>query len=173
MPEIKWETATERENYGFEVHRKLEQDVNWQLVEFVEGNGTTTEKQQYSLLDGGIQQAGTYTYKLVQIDFDGAKSEFGPVELLVEKPQKTGITQVYPNPFNPATTVSYSLANDGFIQMTLYDLLGRQVVQLVREHQKAGTYSVPLNASSFASGVYFIWMETGGITDVQRITLIK
>ncbi len=173
LPEIKWETATERENYGFEVHRKLEQDVNWQLVEFVEGNGTTTEKQQYSLLDGGIQQAGTYTYKLVQIDFDGAKSEFGPVELLVEKPQKTGITQVYPNPFNPTTTVSYSVASDGFIQMTLFDLLGRQVVQLVREHQKAGTYSVPLNASSYASGVYFIWMETGGITDVQRITLIK
>ena len=69
--------------------------------------------------------------------------------------------QNYPNPFNPTTTIQYSIPNvaSGFslskVQLKIYDLLGREVVELVNENQSAGNYEVKFDASNLTSGIYF------------------
>ncbi|HMS65814.1 MAG TPA: 5'-nucleotidase C-terminal domain-containing protein [Ignavibacteria bacterium] len=79
----------------------------------------------------------------------------------------------YPNPFNPSTTISYELASGGFTSLKIYDMLGKEVINLVNEKQDAGTYSVKWNASDYSSGVYFYKLETDGFIQTKRMILTK
>ena len=71
--ELKWVTATETNNYGFEISRQRVSQPNWENIGFVHGQGTTTEKQLYFFEDKNLN-TGNYKYRLVQIDFDGTRN---------------------------------------------------------------------------------------------------
>jgi len=79
----------------------------------------------------------------------------------------------YPNPFNPATTIEYSLANAGNVELLVYNSLGQEVATIVNKHQTAGRYTVDFNATEFASGVYFYKLSTDNFTQVKKMLLIK
>jgi uncharacterized protein (DUF362 family) len=79
----------------------------------------------------------------------------------------------YPNPFNPATVISYQLLNAGRVKLSIFDILGREVTTLVNEQKAAGTYTVTWNASGFSSGVYFYRLNFGNISQVKKMALIK
>ena len=79
----------------------------------------------------------------------------------------------YPNPFNPTTTLSYSLAAKTQVQLRVYDVLGREVVTLVNRTQDAGTYRVAFDATNLASGNYFVILNAGDATITRQIVLIK
>jgi uncharacterized protein (DUF362 family) len=79
----------------------------------------------------------------------------------------------YPNPFNPATVISYQLLNAGKVKLTIYDMLGRELTTLVNEQKAAGTYSVTWNASGFSSGVYFYRLNFGNLSQVKKMVLVK
>ncbi len=79
----------------------------------------------------------------------------------------------YPNPFNPATTIDYSLSAGGFTTLKIYDLLGREVTTLVNVKQDAGSYSVIWNASDFSSGVYFYKLQSAGFVQTKRMILTR
>ncbi|MBK9331406.1 MAG: T9SS type A sorting domain-containing protein [Ignavibacteria bacterium] len=74
----------------------------------------------------------------------------------------------YPNPFNPSTTIYYSLAAGGFTTLKIYDLLGREVTTLVNTKQNAGSYSIIWNASDFSSGVYFYKLQPEGFVQTKK-----
>ena len=89
-------------------------------------------------------------------------------------PVKTELTDAYPNPFNPSSTIKYDLANDGHVEIMVYDATGRLVDELVNQHQTAGyDYSVTWNASNQASGMYFAKMVVGDIVQTQKLVLLK
>ena len=89
-------------------------------------------------------------------------------------PVKTELTDAYPNPFNPSATIKYDLANDGHVEIMVYDATGRLVDELVNQHQTAGyDYSVTWNASNQASGMYFAKMVAGDIVQTQKLVLLK
>jgi len=79
----------------------------------------------------------------------------------------------YPNPFNPSTNIRYRLAQQADVTVEVYDTGGRRVALLVNQSQQAGTYTVPFNASNLASGIYFVRMQAGSFTNIQKLTLIK
>lgn len=83
------------------------------------------------------------------------------------------LNQNYPNPFNPNTTISYSLKNDGIVQLVVYDMLGREVAQLVNEQKPAGNYSVEFNASNLPSGIYIYRLTSGDYSAVKKLILLK
>jgi len=83
------------------------------------------------------------------------------------------LEQNYPNPFNPSTTIRYSLAQTGRITLSIYDLLGREVVKLVDEEKPAGEYETKWNASSYPSGVYFLRMQAGQFSETRKLLLMK
>lgn len=90
-----------------------------------------------------------------------------------ELPFSFALDQNYPNPFNPATQIKYSIAKAGVVTLKVYDILGRQVADLVNKYQDAGKYSVDFNASRLASGVYIYRIESNSFTSVKKMMLIK
>ncbi len=88
-------------------------------------------------------------------------------------PEKYALSQNYPNPFNPTTNIKLQVPESGLVKLVVFDVTGRQVAELVNETLSAGEYKVDFNASGLTSGVYFYRLETGGFTDVKKMTLIK
>jgi hypothetical protein len=97
----------------------------------------------------------------------------GTVTMECETPVSTELNQNFPNPFNPTTKISFSLAIEGFVSMKVYDMVGREVMTLVSGNKTAGSHSVEFNASNLTSGVYFYKLEAPGYSDMKRMMLIK
>jgi hypothetical protein len=88
-------------------------------------------------------------------------------------PAAFALEQNYPNPFNPATTIRYGLPHKSAVQLTVYNMLGQQVVVLVQGEQEAGYHDVKLDCSGYSSGVYFYRLQAGGFVDVKKLVLVR
>ena len=88
-------------------------------------------------------------------------------------PVKTELSGSYPNPFNPTTSINYGLEKDGHVEIMIYDAAGRLVEELMNGHQDGGSYSITWNASSQASGMYFVKMVAGDFVQTQKLVLLK
>lgn len=83
------------------------------------------------------------------------------------------LTQNYPNPFNPTTNIRYSIPNAGAVSVKVFDVLGREVKDLVNQYQSAGSYTVDFNAAHLSSGMYIYKLESGSSVSVKKMMLIK
>ncbi|MGB5894535.1 MAG: T9SS type A sorting domain-containing protein, partial [Ignavibacteriaceae bacterium] len=88
-------------------------------------------------------------------------------------PAEFTLSQNYPNPFNPATTIKYGITERTFVELRIYDILGREVVLLVNEEQDAGYYKVIYNATKLASGIYFYRLQAGSFIKTKKMVLMK
>ncbi|MBU1098318.1 MAG: T9SS type A sorting domain-containing protein [Bacteroidetes bacterium] len=88
-------------------------------------------------------------------------------------PSSYSINQNYPNPFNPSTKISYSIKEQGMVNLTIYNILGQQVMTLVNEVQFAGVHSVQFNASSLSSGMYLYKISVNDFYAVKKMMLVK
>jgi photosystem II stability/assembly factor-like uncharacterized protein len=79
----------------------------------------------------------------------------------------------YPNPFNPSTTIQFSLPKATYVTLTIYNSLGQEVAKLVSEQMSAGIYTTEWNASGFASGVYYYRIEAGSFTETKKLVLLR
>jgi hypothetical protein len=174
--EISWSTATETNNRGFEIQRTLtptsERKLLWESVGFVTGKGTTTEPQNYSFVDKNLQ-AGTYLYRLKQIDFDGTFEYSNEIEVEIVSPNEFALEQNYPNPFNPSTSIRYALKSHQFVQIKVYDVLGNEVTTLVNEEKQPGVYEVEFNASELSSGTYIYKLTAGNFSAIRKMIMLK
>jgi hypothetical protein len=168
---LNWITATETNNQGFEVQRQSGEG-QFEKIGYVPGFGTTTETKAYSFTDSKIA-TGNYTYRLRQVDYDGTFEYSPEVEIEIVAPAEYALEQNYPNPFNPSTTIKYSIAEDGFVRLSVFNLLGEEVATLVNNTQKAGRYEVQFNASELSSGVYIYTIETSSFTSSKKLMLMK
>jgi len=89
------------------------------------------------------------------------------------KPVEFAIGQNYPNPFNPSTQISYTVGQQSFVTLKIYDILGREVATLVNEVKPAGTHLLTWNAAKLGSGVYFYKMQAGSFSATKKMLLIK
>ena len=96
-----------------------------------------------------------------------------PLEKPEYIPTTYSLSQNYPNPFNPTTIIQYSIPKDEFVKLTVYDITGKVVKELVSGHKAAGRYSVEFNASSYSSGTYYYKIEAGEYKNIQKMMLIK
>jgi len=88
-------------------------------------------------------------------------------------PFRFALYQNYPNPFNPTTVIKYSLPAAGIVNLSVYNLLGQKVAELINEKQSAGVHQFNFNASSFSSGVYFYKIKSGNYSAVKKMLLLK
>jgi choice-of-anchor B domain-containing protein len=98
-----------------------------------------------------------------------------PTDIVSSKeiPQLFKLNQNFPNPFNPATVIGYTLNKNSNVKLRIYDVLGNEVSVLVNEKQKEGNYSVKWNAANYPSGIYFYKIESNGYSETKKMTLIK
>jgi hypothetical protein len=88
-------------------------------------------------------------------------------------PPESSLSNAYPNPFNPATSLDYGLSVDGNVSITVYDISGQVVEVLVDDYKYAGEYSLTWNAQNYSSGIYFIGMKANGSYFTQKLMLVK
>jgi hypothetical protein len=167
---LEWTTVTETNNLGFELERKLA-EKDWVTIGFVEGQGTTSETQNYRFSDKGI--AGILHYRLKQIDYDGSITFSDEIEVNGVSVSTLQLEQNYPNPFNPATIINYQLGNDGFVNLKVFDLLGEEVAVVIDEYQIAGNYSITFNGNDLPGGMYVYQLNSGNYSESKKMLLIK
>ena len=178
---LKWSTATEVNNSGFEIERRSangeQSTVNsWQKVGFVSGAGTSNAPKTYSYEDKNLAP-GVYVYRMKQIDNDGTTTIYNPNELPKVDAGVSNTFQLcgnYPNPFNPTTNMQFSVPQDGYASLKVYNMVGQEVATLFSGIAKAGHYiPATFNASRLASGIYFARLQYNGKSLLQRMVMTK
>ncbi len=176
---LRWNTATEINNYGFEVERRKVSEsmssgaIEWSKVGFVNGAGTSNTEHTYSFADANVS-SGTYVYRLKQIDNDGTYKYSGEAEVTIAVPKEFALNQNFPNPFNPSTTIAFDIPEQSQVTLKIYDLLGKEVATLVNnEVVAAGNHTKQWNASNIPSGVYFYKLIAGNYTATKKLVLMK
>jgi autotransporter-associated beta strand protein len=173
LVDLKWETATEVNNYGFEVERKTA-SADWSKIGFVEGHNSTNSPKYYSYSDKP-EGTGKIAYRLKQIDNDG-QFEYSPeVEVLVDNlPNGFVLEQNYPNPFNPETSIRFALKEDTKATLKVYNSLGAEIATLFDGTAEAGRYyDVKFGGSELASGFYIYKLVAGEYVSVKKMLLMK
>jgi len=158
---LNWVTATELNNQGYEIERSLDNE-NFDKIGFVPGFGTTTEMKSYSFRISDVS-AGVQYYRLKQIDFDGTTTIYNSVEVTGPVPITFVLNQNHPNPFNPSTTISFSLPVEANVNIKLFNMLGQEVAQISEGEFQAGYHNVEFNAKELSSGAYIYTLEANGI----------
>lgn len=170
---LNWATATEVNNYGFEIQRTsahVTSQSQWRKIAFSEGHGNSNSPKEYSYVDNSA--SGNVSYRLKQIDIDGV-FEYSDVITVSGNLGETELYQNHPNPFNPTTQISFTLSNVGQVNVSVYNALGQKVTELVNEKMEVGIHNVEFNSNNLASGFYFYRLETPNYTKTMKMLLIK
>ncbi len=167
---LRWETASETNNAGFEVQIAVAD--TFEALGYVEGHGTTLDPQQYEYQVTDLE-AGRHLFRLKQVDFDGTFEYSPEVEIITELPEVYALSPAYPNPFNPQTQFTLSVAREQQVRVEVYNLLGRRVALLfdgrLRAHQ---AHPFTFDAEALPSGLYF-YRATGQTFTTTRTILLQ
>lgn len=171
---INWVTATEIDNYGFEIERRLINTLDWTTAGFVAGKGNSNSPTDYTFTDAGLA-AGKYAYRIKQVNRDGSSEYFAAGEVEVGAAEKRlTLEKNYPNPFNPSTSIEFTVPTDGGVTLKVYNLIGEEVATLFKGEATAGTiYKSTFNASELPSGLYFARLQHNGSSLVRKMLLTK
>jgi hypothetical protein len=174
---LKWQTATEVNNFGFEIERKVHTSTSlsvteWEKIGFVNGSGNSNSPKNYSFSDNNPSGGSKFLYRLKQIDNDGQFEYSDAVEVEIV-PKEFVLYQNYPNPFNPTTKINYSVPFDSKVIISIYSITGELVRELVNDNVETGSYSVDFNGSNLASGMYIYKMAAGNFVKTYKMMLMK
>ncbi len=117
--------------------------------------------------ENGGPRTHTRSYTIQVGSFTGLHNNNGEI------PKVYSLYQNYPNPFNPSTQIEYALPKQSLVSIKIFDILGREVSNLVNEVKPAGSYQVTFNASNLPSGIYYYKINAGEFSDVKKMILIK
>jgi len=162
--------------------------TSWQQVSSYNGNMTTWTQQTFDITqyaagstqmkvrfrltsDGGVVGDGWYVDDIKLTNYCG--NLVGVSGNNSEIPLIYALSQNYPNPFNPVTQIKYQLPTASNVKITVFDILGKNVMTLVNETKPAGYHFVEINGSELASGVYFYKIDAGTFSDVKKMMLVK
>lgn len=158
---LNWVTATELNNLGFEIEHSIN-NHNFRKIGFVPGSGTTAEMRSYSFVVQNVS-SGIQYYRLKQVDFGGSSTLYNSIEVTVPMPDNFVLYQNHPNPFNPNTTISFSLPVEADVTIKLFNMLGQEITKITEGNFAAGIHNINFDAQNLSSGVYVYTLETAGV----------
>jgi len=174
-----WQTATEINNYGFQVERqKAKGESEWEVVGFVEGHGNSNSPKDYTFTDDllGLSLNLNLNYRLKQLDFDGNYEYSDVVEVtLAENIKEYKLEQNFPNPFNPSTEIKFSIPQNSNVKLELFNMIGEKVATLINEEMAAGSHNYQLSISNYqlSSGIYLYRIQSGNFVQTRKLMLLK
>ena len=181
---LKWGTATEVDNYGFNVQRSSNLTV-WTNLDFLPGYGTSNIPRDYSYEDTTAMLDSTYYYRLQQIDIVGGSAYSDTLtvfyvtairELNDVSGPKFYLFQNYPNPFNSLTKIKFEVAERQNMKLSIFDLGGNEIINLLNKEVQPGVYEVDFNSSHFpelTSGIYFYKLSGNSFSETKKFVLLK
>lgn len=190
---LKWATASEVNNLGFEVYRAGEESGEYLLIASYEtdpalaGQLNTNIETRYEYVDNAVEPRATYWYKLTDVSLTGLRTEHGPISATPGLPEDVvadqfKLLQNYPNPFNPVTTLQVyvpgNLSATSSVKVEIYNLLGQKVITLFDGNLAAGLHPLTWNGDSdrgaaVAGGIYFAILRAGTFQDHIKLALLK
>jgi endonuclease/exonuclease/phosphatase family metal-dependent hydrolase len=171
---LKWETATEINNYGYEIERAQNNSVGtWEILNFIEGHGNSSYPHRYEYIDKNALSGFEYIYRLKQMDNDGSYTLYDEVKVKNSGELNFKLSQNYPNPFNPITTIKFSVPNQNHVSLKIYNVLGSDVLTLINEEKSVGNYEVDFDATTLPSGIYFYKLQAGTFIETKKMILLK
>jgi hypothetical protein len=172
--QLRWTTATETNNFGFEIERRAVTSETWAKVGFVTGVGVSSSPHEYSFVDKSVSP-GHYAYRIKQVDKDGSFEYAREVQVEVGlAPKEFTLGQNYPNPFNPSTRIEFTVPENGRATLKVYSVLGQEVATLFDGDAEAGRYlQATFDARGLASGMYFSVLKADGKQLVKKMILMK
>jgi hypothetical protein len=138
---------TEREIYSY--------DVNNNMIEYI------SQRMHQHPFYWENESRKLYTYIITGI------------EQLSDEMKTYSLSNNYPNPFNPTTTIEYSTPKLSFVTLKVFDVLGREVTTIVDEEKNTGTYKVEFDGTSHGSGIYFYQLKAGDYIEAKKMILVK
>lgn len=177
---LMWVTEWELNNSGFDVERANVTPSGvegWSKVGFIQGHGTSNVSNGYMFKDEKLK-AGTYKYRLKQIDYNGNYEYFSlGSDIIINPPMNFSMGQNYPNPSNPKSKIDYEIPISGRVTIKLFNLLGQEVVNIVNQTREAGYYTAEFDGSNLASGVYIYRITAEGsgekFSKTLKMVLVK
>lgn len=165
---LNWETATELNNAGFEVQRSLNDGRDFSAIGWVEGAGTSQASRTYTFKDADVKPGIRYTYRLMQVDFDGT-STASPVAVASLKGDKFTAGAQYPNPVAAGAPLwmPVYLPEATILQIEVVDALGK-IIFAEQQSFSEGNHLLEISTDAFASGVYRLRLNSGGATLAYR-----
>jgi hypothetical protein len=168
-----WSTATETNNFGFEIQKKYFRSEFWNKIGFVNGNGNSNSPKSYSFIDNNTTGSSKFLYRLKQIDTDGAFHYSDSIEVVLTN-LNYKLEQNFPNPFNPVTTIEFSIPEDvNSAKLIIYNALGQKVIELLNDKIEAGRYKYQWDSRGVASGLYIYRLTTEKFSSIKKMILLK
>ena len=169
---LTWHTASETENSAFRIYR------NNVLIAELDGAGNTSEPNTYEYTDDQIIPGNTYTYILADISYANEETKYTDKAVTISIPENNIPTEFsleanYPNPFNPTTAISYQLSASSNVDLSIFDMNGKEVATLVNGSKPVGYHSVKWDASNVSSGIYFYRLQAGDFVDTKKMVFMK
>ena len=169
---LRWSTASETNNAGFDVERRVD-DADWGQVAFVEGAGTTTEPQRYSYRVRDLSP-GSHTFRLKQIDVDGAFEYSPEVEVVMSIAEAYQLSAVYPNPSTSPAQFTLTVREPQDVRIEVYNVIGQRVATLHDGPLEAATaHRFALDGRTLTSGTYLVRATGETFTATRRATLVR
>lgn len=166
-----WSTATEVNNYGFDIERKCS-NSDWKKIGFAQGYGNCNSPKNYSYTDQPLGDV-TFKYRLKQIDFDGTFEYSHEIEVKLDEVKQFTLEQNYPNPFNPTTTIRFSLPFSTDVSINVFNLLGEKVDQVLNSSLNSGYHEIIFDGSKLTSGIYFYQLKAGDFKATKKFIITK
>lgn len=166
---LNWNTLSESDNDHFEITR------NGSLVSRVNSLGNSANGHSYSWVDRNALNGVEYAYTLSSVSVSGERSELATASATPGTAVASDYAMLgnYPNPFNPVTTIRYSLGEAGLVTLSVFDLNGRLVSELVNAEQSAGEHEVEFSGAALPSGIYFYTLTSGSFSVSSKMVLMK
>ena len=172
--ELHWVTASEISNYGFRLWRCLTETGDFQVIGQVPSRSSGVVITSYVFTDWEVTPGVTYYYQLSDIDISGYENIHPEVVSATPGLPSDYIQHDnFPNPFNPGTTIRFSLPEGLPVILAVYDFRGRLIARLLDEFLGAGVHEIPFDGSDLHSGVYIYRLWAGNMLASGRMTLVK
>jgi hypothetical protein len=178
---IAWTTQSESQNLGFHIYKS--DSPTGQKVradkEMIKGALNSETRHDYSWEEAADKDGKVWYFWLADVSTDGSMRFYGPKRVeTIAAPQYYSLEQNYPNPFNPTTTITFSLKETGKVQLSIFNLRGQSVRELVNEEKSAGQYAVEwngLDSNGFKapSGLYFYTIRVNDFSETKKMALTK
>jgi hypothetical protein len=136
------------------------------------GSSTSIDSLKINWTNGMTETAYNLAADRIYYAVEGS-GIIGIQNISKEIPKSYNLSQNYPNPFNPSTKIQFSVPANGFVNLKVFDLTGREVATLVNQNLRAGTYSVDFNGSNLSSGYYFYELRTESFSETKKMVLTK
>lgn len=175
---IKWRSESEISNAQWIIERR-ENEGAFMEIRRVDGQGTKPSATDYAVDDKDVIAGNTYTYRLADVSLAGKITYHPEKTLTVGVPKEFSLSQNFPNPFNPTTSIAYALPTAAKVNLVIYNMLGQKVATLVDgTPQDPGNYRVNWNGrndygATVSSGIYIYRLQAGKFNSTKKMTLIK